>query len=130
VAIGVLACTVFAGCQKSTVPAFKVPSEDSARKNPVDLTPVTIAEGQKLYATDSDCAICHGKEGDGRGVLARDVKMNVRDWHNARLLSTFTDGDLFYILAKGKGRMPGYEKKVTAEQMWQMIDYIHSLGEK
>ena len=128
--ICVFACSVLAGCQQKLSPEFKVPAEDSARKNPLELTPATIAEGQKLYATESDCAICHGKEGNGRGVLAKDVKMNVRDWHNAHLLSTFTDGDLFYILAKGKGRMPGYEKRVTAEQMWKMIDYVRSLGEK
>jgi mono/diheme cytochrome c family protein len=87
------------------------------------------AEGKRLYDT-SDCAICHGKDGDGKGVLAKDISMNTHDWHNASSLANFTDGELFYILKNGKGRMPGYDKKETPENMWQMIDYIRSLGGK
>ena len=28
----------------------------------------------------SDCAICHGREGDGKGVLAKDISLNIHNW--------------------------------------------------
>jgi hypothetical protein len=43
-------------------------------------------------------------------------------------LKGFTDGDLFYILNKGKGKMPGYERKLDSQQSWLMIAFIHSLA--
>jgi mono/diheme cytochrome c family protein len=118
-----------AGCQKNSASGFAIPAEDAQRKNPVEATPESISQGQKLYSS-SDCAICHGKDGDGKGVLAKDISMNTHNWHDARSLSNRTDGELFFILAKGNGRMPGYEKHQTPDQMWQMLDYIRSLGGK
>ncbi|MGD0963668.1 MAG: cytochrome c [Candidatus Acidiferrales bacterium] len=95
----------------------------------MEATPAAVSQGRKLYAS-SDCAICHGKEGDGKGVLARDINMNTRNWHDPNSLAALTDGALFFTLARGKGRMPGYEKRETPDQIWQMVDYIRSLGGK
>ena len=69
-----------------------------------------------------------GKDGEGKGVLAKDVSMNTHDWRRPASLEHFTDGELFYIIEKGKGRMPGYSGRETPEQVWQIIDYIHSMA--
>ena len=122
-ALGVLG---FAGCQKKSASETQIPSEEINRKNPVDSTPASITEGQRLYHA-TDCAMCHGKDGDGKGVLAKDISMNVHDWRNPAALAHFTDGELFYIIVRGKGRMPAYMGRETPEQVWQMIDYLHSM---
>jgi mono/diheme cytochrome c family protein len=127
--ICILACASLSGCQKNSSSGFTISAEDAGRKNPVEANPAAVGQGQKLYAL-SDCAICHGKGGDGKGVLAKDINMNTHNWHDLSALATLPDGELFFILAKGKGRMPGYEKLQTPDQMWQMVAYIRSLGGK
>ncbi len=128
--ICILAACGLTGCQKNSSTDSKAPPPQQATlQNPMAGNPDAIVAGQKLYAT-SDCAICHGKDGDGKGVLAKDISMNTHDWRDAASLVNFTDRELFNILANGKGRMPGYGKKESSEQMWQLIDYIRSLGKK
>jgi mono/diheme cytochrome c family protein len=122
------ACLYFgiAGCKGKPAIDIKIPREEVDRQNPVQSNPASIAEGQRLYGA-TDCALCHGKEGDGKGVLAKDINMNVHDWRRAASLEKFTDGELSYLILKGKGRMPGYEKRETPEQVWQIVNYIRSM---
>jgi mono/diheme cytochrome c family protein len=119
-------CFGLLGCRKKSATETQISPEELNRKNPIDSSPASIAEGQRLYHA-TDCALCHGKDGEGKGVLAKDVSMNTHDWRNSASLDHFTDGELFYIIEKGKGRMPAYAGRETPEQVWQMIDYIHSM---
>ena len=96
-------------------------------KNPTELSANSIQEGKVLYHT-ADCALCHGKEGDGKGFLAKDIRMNVHDWRNAEYNKSFTDGRLYEIIEKGKDRMPAYGTRNTSNQIWLMVDYIRSLS--
>lgn len=121
-----LLCASLAGCQGKPAAEFTIPPEEVARKNPVEPTPAAIAEGKRLYGV-TDCAMCHGKQGDGKGVLAKDINMKIHNWQDPAALTHFTDGELFYLIVKGKGRMPGYEKRETSEQVWQMVGYLRSI---
>lgn len=109
-------------------PEFKIPSEDAQRQNPVKPNPISLAQGKKLYGFD--CAMCHGKEGDGKGDLAGEMGLKLRDYRDPASLKEFTDGELFYILAKGKGKMPGDEERMKPEQRWQLVNYIRSMAKK
>lgn len=124
-------CVLFlcglAGCQGKGATQTTIPQEEVARKNPVESNSATIAEGQRLYAA-TDCAICHGKTGDGRGVEAKDTNMNTHDWRKPESLAKFTDGELSYLVLKGKGRMPAYEGREKPEQVWELVNYIRSLS--
>jgi mono/diheme cytochrome c family protein len=124
-----LACFGLAGCEKKSTTETKIPAEEVNRKNPMESTPCSIAEGRRLYHA-TDCAMCHGKDGEGKGVLAKDISMNLHDWRDPAALPHFADGELFYIIMKGKGRMPAYEGRETPEQVWQMIVYLHLMAEK
>jgi mono/diheme cytochrome c family protein len=126
VAICAFLCLALAGCNGQPGAEFKIPQDEADRKNPIEPSADSIAEGKKLYG-DTDCALCHGKEGDGKGVLAKDVSMNVHDWRKPASLDKFTDGELSYLIAKGKGKMPKYSDRETPEQIWQMVNYIRSL---
>ncbi len=114
------------GCNGKPAAETKIPQEEVDRKNPVPSNAASIAEGQRLYGA-TDCALCHGKEGGGRGVLAKDVNMNTHDWRKPESLAHFTDGELSYLILKGKGRMPGYESRETPEQVWQIVNYMRSM---
>lgn len=118
--------------QQAAAPApgaeFKIPPEEAKRTNPVKPTAASIASGKHIYATQ--CAMCHGANGDGKGDLAADMKLTLRDWRDPDSLKDMTDGELFYILTKGKGDMPGEEDRMKAEQRWELINYIRSLAKK
>jgi len=121
-----LLCCGFWGCKGKTAAETKIPQEEVDRKNPVESNAASIAEGKRLYGA-TDCALCHGKDGDGKGLMAKDINMNVHDWRKAENLTHFTDGELSYLILKGKGRMPAYDGRETPEQVWQIVNYIRSM---
>ena len=121
-----LLCWGLIGCKTKSAAETKIPQEEVDRKNPVESNPASIAEGKRLYGA-TDCALCHGKDGDGKGVLAKDINMNLHDWRKPESLLHVTDGELSYLVLKGKGRMPAYDGKETPEQVWQIINYVRSM---
>jgi mono/diheme cytochrome c family protein len=125
-----LACVL--GAQQSQPPAkppadYKIPAEDAQKQNPVKPTPESVAKGKKTFAID--CAMCHGDDGDGKGDLATDLK-NVTDFTAADALKDRTDGELFYILRKGKGEMPPEGDRAKNDDIWNLVNYIRSLKKK
>ena len=107
---------------------FKIPGEEAKRENPVKPTDESIATGKRLFTTQ--CAMCHGAEGDGKGELAGELKLTLHDWRDPATLKDLSDGALFYILSKGKDKMPGQEGRMKTDQQWNIINYIRSLAKK
>lgn len=107
---------------------FKVPPEEAKRANPVKADASSIAEGKRLFG--SQCAMCHGKVGDGRGELADTMELKLRDYRDPVALKNLTDGELFYIVSQGKGKMPDQSERLSANQRWKLINYIRSLAKK
>ena len=105
---------------------WKVPPEEVQRANPVKSSPASIAEGKSLFS--SQCAMCHGVAGDGKGDLAVELKMKLRDYRDPAALKNLTDGELHYILVKGKAQMPGHEGRMKETQLWNLINFIRSLA--
>jgi len=107
---------------------YKIPPGDAARVNPVKPSVESLAKGKKMYGYD--CAMCHGKDGDGKGDMASDMK-NVTDFTNPDALKNRTDGELFYIIRKGKGEnMPPEGDRAKDDDIWNMVNYIRSLAKK
>jgi mono/diheme cytochrome c family protein len=113
---------------QGTTPAFTIPPEDAKRPNPVKSSPASIADGKHAFATQ--CAMCHGKDGDGKGDLAIDMKLTLKDYRDPAALKDITDGELFYIIMHGKGDMPGEEDRMKPDQTWNLINYIRSFAKK
>lgn len=114
--------------QGETKTDAKIPAEESQRSNTVKPDADSIAQGKRMYS--SQCAMCHGTTGDGKGDLAEDMKLKLRDYRDPGELKGFTDGDLFYILTHGKGQMPDEGDRLSATQKWNLINYIRSLAKK
>ncbi len=100
------------------------PAAISAMANPVKPTAESLAQGKKYYGYD--CAMCHGKDGDGKGEVDTGEKMI--DFTNPSSLKDKTDGELFCALKTGKGHMPLENIRVTPNELWNLINYVHSLG--
>ncbi len=106
-----------------------VAANDAAKKNPVKPTPEGLAEAKRLYGYH--CAMCHGKDGDGKGDLAVSMDLKLHDWRDPSTIEKMTDGELFYIITNGRGKMVGGEGDRTKEQIrWNLVNLVHSFGKK
>lgn len=72
----------------------------------------------------SKCASCHGA--DGKGDTPAGKKMNVKDFASDDVQKQ-SDADLAGVIEKGKKPMPGYEGKVTKEQIDGLVKWIRTL---
>jgi mono/diheme cytochrome c family protein len=106
----------------------KMTPEDAAKKNPVPSTSEGLAEVRKLYGYN--CAMCHGKTGDGKGDLAADMKLELRDWRDPASLEKVTDGELFWIVSNGKGKMPGEGDRAQEKMRWNYVNLVRSFAKK
>ncbi|HVB35734.1 MAG TPA: c-type cytochrome [Candidatus Acidoferrales bacterium] len=108
--------------------ASAIPPDVAKQPNPIKPTPASIAQGKQMYGYD--CAMCHGADGSGKGDLAADMKLTLKDYRDAAALKDMTDGEMFYIIQKGKGDMSGEGDRQKPEGIWNMINYIRSLSRK
>ena len=134
-AVFVVAAIVFLCCavsarqeQKAPAADYKIPPEASKLANPVKPTASSLAAGKKTYGFD--CAMCHGKDGDGKGELATDMKLKLVDYRDPASLKDMTDGDLFYIIKNGKGDMTGEGDRSKPDEIWNLVNYVRSLAQK
>jgi len=105
------------------------PADDAGKKNPVKPTPEGLAEAKRPYGYH--CAMCHGKDGDGNGELAVSMDLKLNDWRDPSTIEKMTDGQLFYIITNGKGKMVGGEGDRTKESVrWNLVNLVHSFGKK
>jgi cytochrome c6 len=70
------------------------------------------------------CATCHGP--DGKGDTAMGKTMKVKDLGSAEVQKQ-SDADVTTIIEKGKKPMPGYEGKLTKDQIDSLVKYVRSL---
>jgi mono/diheme cytochrome c family protein len=99
-------------------------------KNPVPSTPESIAAGQKTY--QKYCKFCHGADAKGDGPMAPEGThpSNLIDdkWDHGS-----SDGEIFVAIRDGIGPkfdMKAFKSKITAPEIWQVVNYLRSLGPK
>jgi len=102
--------------------------EDAARKNPIKFTDASVDRGKKVYKTQ--CALCHGEKGDGKGDLATEMTLTLPDFTKPDALAKRTDGELFAIIGTGKDPMPSQKGRMTEPQLWNLVNYLRVLGGK
>ena len=105
-----------------------IPVEATKQPNPVKATPESIARAKKWWTLD--CAMCHGKDGDGKGETAKDMKLAIADFTDPATLKDRTDGEIFYIIKNGHKDMPAEGQRVKTEQNWDLVNYVRSLAKK
>jgi hypothetical protein len=112
----------------SASPPYKITQEDIDRKNPVKSTPESLAAARKVYGFD--CAMCHGDQGDGKGDLVESMKLTMHDWREPASLAGMTDGEIFYIIAKGKKKMPGEDNRLPDPMCWNLVNLVRDFARK
>lgn len=114
--------------EKPVAPATKPAVDPAKLVNPTKPTPNSLALGKKAY--NLDCAMCHGKTGAGDGDLAADMKLKLRDYRDPDSLKSMSDGEIFTIIANGKGQMSGEQGRMNTSQTWNLVNYVRTLSKK
>jgi cytochrome c6 len=91
-----------------------------------------VALGNTALAADdaaatykAKCAMCHGADGKGETPIGK--KMGIRDLTSADV-QKMSDEELITITTKGKNKMPGYENKLSAAQIKDLVACIRQLA--
>lgn len=105
-----------------------IPAEAVKQTNPVTPTASSQAQAKKTFGYD--CAMCHGTAGDGKGDLATDMKLTMKDYRDPAALKDRTDGELFYIIKNGRGKMPSEGDRTKADEIWNLVIYVRSFAKK
>lgn len=108
--------------------AVVIPPEAVSMTNPVKPTAEGKAHAAKMYGYD--CEMCHGATGDGKGELAVQQKLTMKDWRDPNALQTRTDGELFYIIKNGDGPMPAEGDRAKTDDLWNMVVMVRSFAKK
>jgi hypothetical protein len=73
------------------------------------------------------CAMFHGDEGDGKGDVEVQMKLELKDWRNPDSLAKMTDGELYCIITNGRGKMTGGEGDGSKETTrWNLVNLVPS----
>ena len=85
-------------------------------------TMITTADGPALYA--SKCVICHGKDGAGTSALRAKGQP---DLSTAEWQKTHSDEQIATRIREGKGKMPGFGKKLSEEEIKVLVKQVRTL---
>jgi mono/diheme cytochrome c family protein len=106
---------------------WSAPAKAKAMPNPIPATPQAIGAGMSIYM--DRCQNCHGEDGNGKGERAEKLSVAPADFTDAHAMSTQTDGELFWKISEGHRPMPAFEKKLSEEERWQLVDYIRTFSQ-
>ena len=104
---------------------WPVPAADLAVKNPVKSDAVSIKDGKALWI--KNCESCHGSSGKGDGAKAGNLKITCGDFSVADF-KKITDAELYYKITKGRKPMPTFEKKLSDNERWSVINYMRTFA--
>jgi mono/diheme cytochrome c family protein len=94
---------------------------------PINPTPPTLAileRGRERF--DIYCAPCHGRSGDGAGMIVQRGFPAPPSYHTAKLRNA-PDGHFYQVISHGYGAMYPYADRVAPADRWAIVDYIRAL---
>lgn len=118
--------TLIAGGAWAAEP-WKAPAEAATVKNPVAKTKESTDRGKMLYLRY--CMSCHGIGGKGDGPEAGGMDPKPGDFTDGAKMKAQTDGELFWKLTNGKGKMKPYAEVSpthTDQEKWDLVNYIRT----
>jgi cytochrome c553 len=84
----------------------------------------TGSAGDGAATFKAKCAGCHGADGSGNTPYGKREKL--RDLGSAEVQAQ-SDDQLYNVTAKGKGKMPGYEKSLGAAACKELVAHMRKL---
>jgi mono/diheme cytochrome c family protein len=91
---------------------------------PMPIDRPLLERGQQRF--DIFCSPCHGRQGDGRGMVAQRGFKTPPSFHTDPLLSQPV-GYYYDVMTNGFGVMSSYASQISVEDRWAIAAYIRAL---
>jgi hypothetical protein len=91
---------------------------------PFPLTRAVVDRGQERF--NIYCAQCHGRTGDGNGMIPSRGYRRPPSFHTETLRNQ-TTGHFFDVITNGFGSMPKYGPMIPPADRWAIIAYVRAL---
>ena len=91
---------------------------------PMPLSRELVERGHQRY--DIFCSPCHGRLGDGLGMIVQRGFKQPASFHEARLRE-MPYGYYFDVMTNGFGEMSSYRAQVPVEDRWAIAAYVRAL---
>ena len=96
---------------------------------PVPVTRELIDLGKERYSIY--CAVCHGRLGDGNGMIVQRGFIRPPSYHTPRLTDPASpdsrDSHIYDVITNGRGAMFSYSERVAPRDRWAIVAYIRTL---
>jgi mono/diheme cytochrome c family protein len=92
--------------------------------NPLPITTALLARGQQRF--NIYCAPCHGRSGDGAGMIVQRGFPAPPSYHTDRLRNA-PDSHFYQVISDGYGTMYPYADRITPHDRWAIVAYIRAL---
>jgi cytochrome c553 len=93
-------------------------------KIPVPVTREVLARGRERF--DIYCAVCHGRDGYGKGIVVRRGFPAPPSYHDDRLRNA-PDGHFYDVMTRGYGAMLPFADRLTPADRWAVVAYVRAL---
>ena len=87
----------------------------------ITIVPAFAADGPALFKTK--CSSCHGVDGKAQTAVGKSLKIG--DFSSAEF-QKLTDAEITKIIEDGKGKMPSYKGKLTADEIGALVKTLRS----
>ncbi len=91
---------------------------------PFAIAHADLARGQQRY--NIYCTPCHGKLGDGNGMVVQRGLRQAASYHQDRLRQEKT-GYFYDVITNGFGAMQGYAEQIPVRDRWLIVAYVRAL---
>ncbi len=93
-------------------------------KNPLTVTQKNLDKGEELFGMY--CAACHGKKGDGQGILVeREKFLGIPSYDDPG--RTITEGGIYHVQMYGLNSMGSHASQTSEEERWQITMHVLNL---
>jgi cytochrome c len=103
--------------------------EFQGMKNPLKKTPRSLYQGRQLY--EKNCAICHGKMGNGDTPQGKALNPPAADFTDNVWKHGATDGEIFHVISGGVPGtgMTAWKNTLKENDIWKLVNYIKCFPE-
>jgi hypothetical protein len=95
-----------------------------AEEFPFPIDAAVMARGQERF--NIYCSPCHGRTGQGDGMVVRRGYRRPPSFHQDRLRNAPV-GHFFDVISGGFGAMPDYAAQIKVEDRWAIIAFVRAL---
>jgi mono/diheme cytochrome c family protein len=100
------------------------PSGSFVTELPIPLSRALLERGHERF--DIFCSPCHGKQGNGLGMIVQRGFKQPSSFHVDRLRQQ-PIGYFFDVMTQGFGQMSSYASQVTPQDRWAIAAYLRAL---